>query len=59
MEIIQVDRDAGMELISILDLKPVCQYCGVAVTNKNFGGVFSKPSRVVCDNIICLVLVED
>lgn len=54
MEIVKVDKHAGIELIKILGLELKCKYCDVEITEENFGGMFSKPSRVCCDNLLCL-----
>ena len=54
MEIIQCDGKSGMWLIGVLEAEPKCSFCGKEVTEDNFGGVFSKPTRVCCNNICCL-----
>lgn len=55
MQTISCDREAGMEMLKILEIEPKCSFCSEKITNKNFGGIFSKPTRVCCDNICCLV----
>jgi len=54
IEFITVDRTAGMELIKLLDLKPICVSCKSSITEKNFGGILPK-DKVICDNICCMV----
>ena len=55
-EIITCDKSAGMMIIKeILEIEPKCSFCGKEVTEDNFGGVFSKPTRVCCSNICCIV----
>ena len=55
LQIIQCDGEAGMLLIDILEQKPECSFCGEKITKENFGGIFSKPTRVCCNNVCCLV----
>ncbi len=53
--IITCDGSFGIEMLKILELEPKCSFCGKEITIKNFGGVFSKPTRACCDNICCIV----
>lgn len=55
MDIIEVDRKAGMEMIKLLEVEAKCKYCGAIITEENFGGVFSKPTRLSCNNTLCLL----
>jgi len=49
-----IDKHTGMILLKILDIEPVCFYCEKEITEKNFGGVFSRPDRTCCEDILCL-----
>ena len=49
-----IDKHTGMILLKILDIEPVCFYCKKEVTEKNFGGVFTRPDRTCCEDILCL-----
>lgn len=55
LPIISCDKEAGIIILEILDVEPYCSFCGEKITVKNFGGIFSKPTRACCDNICCLV----
>lgn len=48
------DKEVGMLLIDILKVDKKCSFCGKEITKDNFGGIFSKPTRVCCKNILCL-----
>ena len=50
-----LDGEAGMLLIDILEQKPECSFCGEKITKENFGGIFSLPTRVCCNNICCII----
>jgi len=54
MQIITCDKSAGIILIGILEAEPICSFCGTDITENNFGGIFSKPTRICCDNICCI-----
>jgi len=54
LQIISYDRKSGITLLKILEVDPKCKFCNKEITEENFGGVFSKPTRVCCDNICCL-----
>ncbi len=54
LQIITCDREAGMIILESLEVEKKCSFCGEKITAKNFGGVFSKPTRVCCDSIFCL-----
>lgn len=54
IEFITVDKSFGVELIKILDLKPICVSCKLPITEKNFGGILPI-DKVICDNICCMV----
>ncbi len=54
-QIIGCDKSFGMEMIKILEVEPMCSFCKTKITEDNFGGIFSKPTRVCCDNICCLI----
>lgn len=53
LQIITCDK-SFMNMIEILEIEPVCSFCKTKITEENFGGVFSKPTRLCCDNICCL-----
>ena len=55
MQIISCDKSAGMEMIKILEVEPKCSFCGKEITEDNFGGIFSKPTRVCCNSLCCLM----
>jgi len=55
MKFITCDAKSGMILMKILEVKPNCSFCGEPITEENFGGVFSKPTRVCCKNICCII----
>lgn len=52
---ITCDGEAGMIIIDACEVEPKCSFCGIEVTAKNFGGIFSLPTRVCCQNICCLM----
>jgi len=56
MQIIQVDRKFGIIMAKeIIGIDPKCSFCGCEVNETNFGGIFSKPTQLSCDNITCLI----
>lgn len=54
LKIEHIDKHTGMILLEILELKPNCSFCNKDITEENFGGIFSKPTRICCDKIFCL-----
>ncbi len=54
LKIISCDEEVGMWLIEVVGAEPECSFCGNEITKENFGGIFSKPTRVCCKNICCL-----
>ncbi len=54
LKIISCDEESGIWLIKILEVEPKCSFCGDEITKENFGGIFSKPTKVCCKNICCL-----
>lgn len=57
LQIIACDKKSGMFMIEIFEVEPKCSFCGSVITEENFGGMFSKPTKVCCDNICCLMEV--
>ena len=57
--IIKCDKKAGLALIKILEIEPKCHSCNVDITENNFGGVYNQPNRVFCDNITCIIEVDN
>ena len=55
IEVIQCDKSFGIEMIKILGVESICSFCKTKITEENFGGIFSKPTRVCCNNICCLI----
>jgi len=55
IEMITCEKSAGMEILKMLDIEePKCSFCGIEINEENFGGVFSKPTRVSCNNLFCI-----
>lgn len=53
--IITCDKSFGMEMIKIIEVEPRCHFCNEDITEDNFGAIFSKPTRVCCNSICCLI----
>jgi len=51
-----IDSHTGVILLKILELKPKCSFCDKDITEDNFGGVFSKPTRISCNDVCCLLV---
>jgi hypothetical protein len=54
LKIISCDAKSGMLFAKILEVEPKCYFCNINVTELNFGGIFSKPTRLCCDSILCI-----
>lgn len=52
--IITCDSESGMIIVNACELEHKCSFCGTEITTKNFGGIFSKPTKLCCNNICCL-----
>jgi len=50
---IRVDAKAGMALLIILNVDPICKFCGVEITEENFGGAFGNPIIAFCNSLPC------
>ena len=50
-----ITKEAGMKLFDILNIEPICKFCGRRITEENFGGIFNKPTVVFCNNTTCLL----
>jgi len=51
----------GKELINILDIIPVCCFCGHKITEETFGGIYNRDNTavVVCKSLLCLLELRD
>lgn len=54
--IIQATPEEGIFLAKrVFNIPLVCRYCKKRITVRNFGGLFNKPDRLCCKNILCTV----
>ena len=53
-EIITCDKASCMLLLDYLKIEPKCNFCGVKITEENFGVIYNKPIVVSCNNLFCL-----
>ena len=53
-EIITISQVASMTLLEILEVEPICKFCGCEITKENFGVLFNKPIIVVCNDLSCM-----
>jgi len=60
----QMDEEISLLLLSALDNFPEfvktdnhyrCDYCRKKITVKTFGGIMSKPNKILCKDMSCMV----
>ena len=57
-EIITIGQDASMTLLKILEVEPICKFCGCKITKENFG-VYLTNQSLLCAIIyaVCIVFM--
>ena len=58
-EIITCDKASSMLLLDYLDVEPKCNFCGVEITEENFGAIYNKPIVVSCNSLLCMAEFVD
>ena len=62
-ELVECDGDSGMLLLELLEgmegIERIgkhfrCSYCGDKITKETFGGLFSKPNKILCRSTLCM-----